>query len=459
MADIRIAYDCSTWGRDGLAQCTDDLCDLGFWGIEASGELVKQYYDKLNVFRQMLALRGLRLAAMSSHAGPAGTAEELEKEAAFSKMICEFLCGNRAGVLVLNAGPRRAEGPSSDDDFKRMAELCNQIGEYSKRLRIKTCVLPRPGSVIETRAETEKILELTDPSLVYLCPDTGHLAKLGENVAEAVRAHINRIGHIHFKDFAAQSASDPAGQNTESYFTELGKGCVDFPAIVETLHGANYNGIITIELDKTRLTPKESAQTSKTYVETVLGISVHPRPIPIIVEPPPRPSQPEAVKAAEAPRMPEPSPPPEPAQAVPPTAPVQEATPAEPAQAVPPTAPVQEVAPAEPAQVVPPAAPVQEATPAEPAQVTPAPEAVAKELEKEHPPMIPTPEPPHEESEPPAPAAEERREAVAASGEEAGAEAAAPKPAAPQKPPEPERKEEKQKERGFGYGILPDEDE
>jgi len=409
MTDIRIAYDCSAWGRDGLAQCADDLCDLGFWGIEASGELVKQYYDKIHVFQQMLAMRALRLAAMSDTVQPAGAPEEIERETAFGKMICEFLCMNRGSALVLNGGQRRPEG-TSPDDLKRFAELCNQIGEYSNRLRVKTCILPRQGELIETRAEMEKVLELTDPSLVFLCPDTGHLAKLGENPPEIIRAHINRIGHIHFTDFAAPAA-DSAAQNAEPSFTELGKGSVNFPAIIEILHGANYKGIITIELDKTALPPKESAQISKAYVETVLGIGVHPRPIPVIVEPSPRPAQPEAAKPAEAPQAPEP-------------------------------APVPEI-PATEASVAPQAEPPAQ-TPAAPQT---APEAVITEAKEERPPEISAPAPPQEppREEPPQPA--QPAPPAAESGEEAAPE---PAPEPDEKPPE---------ERGFGYGILPDEDD
>jgi sugar phosphate isomerase/epimerase len=441
MTGIRIAYDCSTWGRDGFMKSIDELGELCFWGIEASAEIVKQYYDKLYDFRQTLAVRGLHLAAMSDRIELAATAEELEKAAAFAKMVCEFLCINNGCILVLNA-LRRQSGPAAED-MKHFAEFCNQVGEYSRRLRIKTCILPRLGHLVETRADMERALELADPALVYLCPDTGILAKLGENPVEVVRAHAGRIGHIHFKDVDTQGAAELAEGGTEFFFAELGKGTVDFRAILDVLRNANYKGIITIELDKTRLTPKESAAISKAYMENILGMAVHPRPVPVMAEQPARAPQPEQ----------------------PPQPPVEPSVPApeqpQPQQAQP------EAAPPQPAEPLPPRL--------EPAQAGITPEAREERLEeKAFSQTPPVAEPPCEEAVPaapaeaapeaappetPAPQPAEPVESAECAAPEPPKAAEPPKAPEPPKPAAPERKEEKKEERGFGYGILPDEKE
>ena len=57
-------------------------------------------------------------------------------------------------------------------------------------------------------------------------------------------------------------------------FFELGKGGVDFPAIVNILRQNSYQGWITVELDSTLRTPKESARISKNYLEKTLGLRV-----------------------------------------------------------------------------------------------------------------------------------------------------------------------------------------
>lgn len=438
MAFIRIACDSSAWGGDGFTKCLDDLGELGFWGVEVPGELARQYYDKIYAFRQLLAMKGVRLYAMSGEANLGGSPEEIEKEMAFCKMACEFLCSNRGGAFVLNAGPRRPEGPSPDD-LKRLVEFASPIGEFCKALGIKVCILPRAGRVVENRAEIEKVLEMADRSLVYFCPDTGLPAKLGENPADVIRAHAARIGHVHFKDYRPRAAE--AGGEAEGGYAELGRGCVDFPAIMEILHAANYEGCVTIELEKSGTSPKESAAISKAYMENVLGIPVHPRPVPVMVETPARPPQAEAPAAQPAPAMQAPATRQE--QPVAPQA-VETAAPQEAAAAPPPeieSAKTEEIAAPPAAQPAPPApAPAApEIEPAKPEAVAAAPQEAASEE------ATPAPEQPPRET-PPAP--QETAPPVMRTPP-------APEPAPPVSetpPPEP-RKEEK----GFGYGIFPDE--
>src|SRR6185436_17608004 len=90
---------------------------------------------------------------------------------------------------------------------------------------------------VETPAEIEKLLALTDSELVGLCFDTGHYVFGGGDAVEGVRRHASRIRHFHFKDREPKIAMQ-ARKNEWDYFTsvrngifcELGKGNVDFPA-------------------------------------------------------------------------------------------------------------------------------------------------------------------------------------------------------------------------------------
>ena len=57
-------------------------------------------------------------------------------------------------------------------------------------------------------------------------------------------------------------------------FFELGEGGVDFPAILEILKKKRWNGWLTVELDSSDTTPKESATRSKRYLEEVLKLTL-----------------------------------------------------------------------------------------------------------------------------------------------------------------------------------------
>jgi inosose dehydratase len=58
---------------------------------------------------------------------------------------------------------------------------------------------PHADSHVETQVQTERLLDETDPRLVSLCLDTGHLAyRHADNVA-LINRYPDRIGYVHIK--------------------------------------------------------------------------------------------------------------------------------------------------------------------------------------------------------------------------------------------------------------------
>ena len=54
----------------------------------------------------------------------------------------------------------------------------------------------------------------------------------------------------------------------------MGRGGVDFPAILRVLNDASWKGWFTVELDSTITTSKGSATVNKEYLEQVLKLKV-----------------------------------------------------------------------------------------------------------------------------------------------------------------------------------------
>ena len=131
---------------------------------------------------------------------------------------------------------------------------------------------------VETPAEIEKLLALTDPELVGLCFDTGHYVFGGGEAVEGVLKHASRIWHGHFKDYEPNITMQ-ARQNEWDYFTsvrngifcELGKGNVDFPAVIKELEKAGYDnwGVVEQDVLPGMGSPKESAARNRAYLRTL----------------------------------------------------------------------------------------------------------------------------------------------------------------------------------------------
>ena len=87
-----------------------------------------------------------------------------------------------------------------------------------------------------------------------------------------------RIWYIHLKDIDPNVARRSREQEWD-YFTamrnglypELGKGCVDFPALLHWLAGRDYKGFVLVEQDilPGMGTPKESAARNREYIRSI----------------------------------------------------------------------------------------------------------------------------------------------------------------------------------------------
>ena len=151
-------------------------------------------------------------------------------------------------------------------------------GAVSIEAGLRTAFHHHAATYVETPAEVEQFLALTDPATIGLCFDTGHYSFGGGDAVSFLERHGDRVWHVHFKDFdphvLAQADinswtyTDLVGQGV---FCELGHGSVDFPGVLRELERMKYGGWIVIEQDVLpgMGTPKESAARNRAYLRSV----------------------------------------------------------------------------------------------------------------------------------------------------------------------------------------------
>jgi inosose dehydratase len=96
----------------------------------------------------------------------------------------------------------RAQDAEPDEKvLLAVAATLNALGAIGRDEGVRVCFHPHVGTLVESAREIEVVLGSTDPSLVFLCPDTGHLRWGGiEDVPSFLRNHRGRIGMMHLKD-------------------------------------------------------------------------------------------------------------------------------------------------------------------------------------------------------------------------------------------------------------------
>jgi inosose dehydratase len=167
-----------------------------------------------------------------------------------------------------------------DEQWTRLVDGLHEVGKLTKEAGLELCYHHHMGSGVQTRAEVDRLMAATDPELVHLLLDTGHLLWGGDDPLELARAHADRIRHVHLKDIR-QPLMDEAIEKRWSFydgvmagvFTVPGDGCIDFVPILQTLADSGYEGWFSVEAeqDPKKANPLEYALRARSYLREVVG--------------------------------------------------------------------------------------------------------------------------------------------------------------------------------------------
>jgi inosose dehydratase len=189
-----------------------------------------------------------------------------------------------APIRMQSAGRVTPHIMMSKTDWHIYAEAVNKVAKRVHNATGLKCVFHHhTGGLIETPAEIDTLLSLTDPAMVGLVFDTGHYSfgtgnPNSQSVMDALERYASRIWYVHYKDcqpdVAALSRSNQWDYHQSvqhGIFCELGKGCVPFDRVTQWLRERNYDGFVTVEQDVLpgMGTPKDSAQRNRDYLQTV----------------------------------------------------------------------------------------------------------------------------------------------------------------------------------------------
>jgi inosose dehydratase len=178
-----------------------------------------------------------------------------------------------------NAGRVTLEMGLSDAEWQIFAEGATKVAEAVKReAGLRTAFHHHCAGHVETPPEIEQLMSLTDPRLLGLVFDCGHYRFGGGDPEEGLRKYGQRVWHFHFKDYQPQVGKKASEEGWDYFqavrhgvFCELGKGDVNFPALMTELQRLGYDGWGVVEQDVLpgMGSPKESAKRNREYIRTL----------------------------------------------------------------------------------------------------------------------------------------------------------------------------------------------
>jgi len=98
---------------------------------------------------------------------------------------------------------------------------------------------------------------------VGMCHDIGYSAMMGLSPAEQTLKYSERIHDMHIKDMTSADA--------EGVDCELGRGSIDFPALIKALRKVKYSGMCSMEYEKDNTDPLPGLAESVGYFKGVIN--------------------------------------------------------------------------------------------------------------------------------------------------------------------------------------------
>ena len=270
-------------------QCISEMALAGYTGCEVGNKFPRNVHE----LTKALVLRRLRICNQwNSYELTTKSLEENKKN--FTRLL-DFL--EAIGAKVIGGGETGnscqgkkdvpvLEGKgmlSSENDWKIFTSGLNELGKIASDRGMKLAFHHHMGTCIQTMAETERMLNETDPDNVFLNYDCGHFYFAGEDAVACLEKFISRTAHIHLKDIRPKVLQDVKDKRMsfldavrDGVFTVPGdeEGCINFPALFNIIKSSDYTGwmVVEAEQDPAKANPCEYALKAREYIKRLTGL-------------------------------------------------------------------------------------------------------------------------------------------------------------------------------------------
>ena len=265
-------------GDTTLEQCLSEASKAGFTGIESGGKFPKNSKELIpKLEKENLQLCSGWYGATLLKNTPKEEFKLMREQMDLFK-DCKSPCMVFAEVTnSVQSDPKTplSKKPKlSEEEWKLLISRINEISKMMIDENMPLAYHHHMGTVIETEAETRRLIESTNDS-VKLLIDTGHMLFAGGNSIKITEDFIERIIHVHCKDIR-KNILDKSLKNDSTFrqafldgaFTVPGDGCIDYKPFLTLLKSKDYNGwlVVEAEQDPAKANPFEYAKIGYNYL-------------------------------------------------------------------------------------------------------------------------------------------------------------------------------------------------
>lgn len=286
----------SWWNDDFLdidigitfGQCVSEMALAGYQGCSVG----HKYPTDIEVLKRELGMRNLRVS--EPWTSTFFTVKEMYDQtvADFKGSMAFIKAMGGTDVVVAELGHSVHQRPVAllpnrpifdDAQWKALSEGLDYLGKLASDEGMRLCYHHHMGSGVQTREQVDRLMASTDPDLVHLCFDTGHITFSGDSALSLAQTYGSRIKHIHLKNIRKPIMELAIAQNMSfkqaieaGIFTVPGdpEGFIEFEPIFQALADSGYEGwmMVEAEQDPANATPLVYATMGRNYLRKATGI-------------------------------------------------------------------------------------------------------------------------------------------------------------------------------------------
>lgn len=275
MKKSQITYAVWPWGtktKEQAAEASKDVTAIGYTTFESVKAAAYAFDLDAKAYKEFLAPYGLKPVSFYFHLP---TVEDPDNFFGNLDAELQFVKDMGVDIVTLQGTRGRPEGMTNDEAKKLNLDRMIRFATIAKKYGITTNVHPHVNTFFMFEDEVDYVMENSDPSMLSLAPDTAHIAAAGADPVKMIAKYADRVKFIHLKDYKLGDSVTSegwvdSGVPIMTCFHPLGKGTVNFPAILDILDKAGYKGYLCIELDCPPDSNAESAKKNYDYLCSLL---------------------------------------------------------------------------------------------------------------------------------------------------------------------------------------------
>lgn len=286
---VKVGISAINWVNEDILEMGDHytaeqvLTDMSSLGYEGT-EFCRKFPRDVEQLKQLLASKDMVLTSQWKSVAFSDRSRHEEELQAFREhadflhaMGCGYVVtcetGNAFEDLTLNTV--RVE-PLKVAQWQAMVDGLHEAGRYCRTLGMKLAYHYHGETVVEGGQEIRRLMESTDPELVYMLYDTGHAYFGGSDPLDILHTYYDRIPYIHLKDIRQDVLDWKRSESIrfrdavrKGVFTVPGDGCIDFAPIFRELRARGYEGwmIVEAEQDPAIADPVAYARIAKSNID------------------------------------------------------------------------------------------------------------------------------------------------------------------------------------------------